>query len=192
MTLFTSKEGDWPEDFKNENDRYQNICSECNRVFIGYKGRPTCKACVNWITIQRNLFEDAVFGQYYLSCISKRKPTDTLFTVADNVKDQKTFCAKDMTGDYIVKSLNPAWWGWCNALKMQWRQLPHDAPPQKTLLLTLRDSGYRTYPYEMMTAYRDEEFRPGERWLTAGGDGVTDSGPAPLYWMYPPRLPRAK
>lgn len=36
---------DWPEDRELENGNYQNICYNCDSVFIGYKRRTECKKC---------------------------------------------------------------------------------------------------------------------------------------------------
>lgn len=36
---------DFPEDFGNENGRYQNRCGLCDSFFIGNKGRVCCKKC---------------------------------------------------------------------------------------------------------------------------------------------------
>lgn len=37
--------GNWPEDFHLENGNYQCRCHKCDRAFIGYKRRTTCKVC---------------------------------------------------------------------------------------------------------------------------------------------------
>jgi len=36
---------DWPGDFDYENGQYQNKCVSCDSLFIGHKGRRTCKKC---------------------------------------------------------------------------------------------------------------------------------------------------
>lgn len=36
---------DWPEDFNQENGQYQNTCHTCGVIFLGHKGRITCKKC---------------------------------------------------------------------------------------------------------------------------------------------------
>lgn len=36
---------DWPEDFAQENGRYENKCSACKRNFMGNKHRRMCKVC---------------------------------------------------------------------------------------------------------------------------------------------------
>ena len=38
---------DWTEDFEHENGQYQNLCRECNSIFIGYKRRLVCKECMD-------------------------------------------------------------------------------------------------------------------------------------------------
>ncbi len=36
---------DFPDDAKNENGNYQNKCLLCDEVFVGNKGRVTCRLC---------------------------------------------------------------------------------------------------------------------------------------------------
>lgn len=39
-------EGDWPEDFADDNGRYMHICKVCGNRFVGYKRRPPmCRVC---------------------------------------------------------------------------------------------------------------------------------------------------
>lgn len=38
-------ERDWPEDFPQENGVYNNHCHSCQKNFLGYKRRVTCKLC---------------------------------------------------------------------------------------------------------------------------------------------------
>jgi ribosomal protein S27AE len=46
LKVTTEVEGrDWPEDFADENGNYQNKCSQCGYIFIGYKRRVVCKRC---------------------------------------------------------------------------------------------------------------------------------------------------
>ena len=35
----------WTEDFDHENGKYENKCTRCNSLFIGYRGRWVCKVC---------------------------------------------------------------------------------------------------------------------------------------------------
>lgn len=36
---------DWPEDYQQENGRYENRCAICKKQFIGHKRRFCCKLC---------------------------------------------------------------------------------------------------------------------------------------------------
>ena len=40
---------DWLEDTEHENGNYQNICGECQKLFMGHKRRVVCKLCVRKI-----------------------------------------------------------------------------------------------------------------------------------------------
>ena len=40
-------EGDWPEDFSQENGNYMCHCFTCKKTFMGYKRRLECKLCHN-------------------------------------------------------------------------------------------------------------------------------------------------
>lgn len=48
---------DWTEDFSHENGQYQNTCVTCQRLFIGYKRRTTCRACYEtpWERVRRRI-----------------------------------------------------------------------------------------------------------------------------------------
>jgi hypothetical protein len=42
---FGNPEGDWPEDFSDENGNYGNLCIGCKKTFVGHKRRYVCKKC---------------------------------------------------------------------------------------------------------------------------------------------------
>ena len=56
----TNPEGDWPEDFADENGNYYCTCVWCAKVFSGYKRRIVCKACHT----KNEDAKDAALGRY--------------------------------------------------------------------------------------------------------------------------------
>jgi hypothetical protein len=46
LPVYLQSDRNWVEDFEDENGMYENICTNCNKEFVGLKYRRICKKCV--------------------------------------------------------------------------------------------------------------------------------------------------
>lgn len=67
---------------------------------------------------EKDMFEEAVFAQYFLSTIKrnpnppKPKISGALDFISVNCKDKENFLSKNDDGSYKEDTLNAAWWAW--------------------------------------------------------------------------------
>ena len=71
---------------------------------------------------EREQFEEAAFGQYFMSTIQKNPATGPKISgcmdfVSVDCKTSAEFLAKDKVGKYLEATLNSAWWAWQEARK---------------------------------------------------------------------------
>lgn len=66
---------------------------------------------------ERERFEEAAFGKYFLSCLVRNpdprpRISGALDFVVQDCKDKDEFLKKRPDGSYEADTLNSAWWAW--------------------------------------------------------------------------------
>jgi len=67
-----------------------------------------------------------------------------------------------------------------------WISVKVKLPDLKKWVLTVRDSGHYSTPFEFMTGQCDPSYKG---WVTPDNTRYTDSGEDPIYWRELPDLP---
>lgn len=68
--------------------------------------------------IEREIFEQNVFAQFYISTIVKNTDPRGFRLVSTTDKTKVEFCARGEDGYYVEDTLNAAWWAWRKRAKI--------------------------------------------------------------------------